>query len=102
MIRYALSVCALSMLVAGPALAVGASCEDQLASIKDQITDHPDAPSSVDAKYTEAKRLCSEKKDMEAQALAREIQEQLAQKGAGTASGSSSPTDRSSAPKTDK
>jgi hypothetical protein len=94
MIRYVLSACALSMLVAGPASAVGQNCQDQLATIKGQLADRPDARSSVDAKYKEAERLCSDKKDIEAQALTREIQEQLAQKGgapAGVTSGSSAP-----------
>jgi hypothetical protein len=96
MIRYVLSACALSILVAGPASAVGQNCADQLATIKGQLADRPDARSSVDAKYKEAERLCTDKKDMEAQALTREIQEQLAQKG-----GAAGVTSGSSAPKTD-
>jgi hypothetical protein len=91
MIRQLLSVCALSMSVAGPALAVGANCEDQLAAIKIQLADRPDARTAVDAKYTEAERLCNDKKDRASQALTQEIQEQLAQtgEGAGVTSGSS-------------
>jgi hypothetical protein len=54
MIRYVLSACPLSILVAGPASAVGQNCEDQLATIKGQLADRPDARSSVDAKYKEA------------------------------------------------
>jgi hypothetical protein len=96
MIRYVLCACALSMLIAGPASAIGQNCGDQLATIKGQLADRPDARSSVDAKYKEAERLCSDKKDIEAQALTREIQEQLAQKG-----GTTGVTSGSSAPKTD-
>jgi hypothetical protein len=103
MVRYLLSACALSLLVTGPAFAVGANCEDQLAAIKSQLSQKPDARASIDAKYQEAQRLCSEKKDMEAQDLVRQIQEQMTQNtgtDAGAASGSSKPPS-AGAPRTD-
>jgi hypothetical protein len=89
MIQQLLSVCALSMLVAGPALGVGANCEDQLAAIKIQLADRPDIRTAVDAKYREAERLCYDKKDRASQALTQEIQEQLAQTSERAMSGSS-------------
>jgi hypothetical protein len=92
MVRYLLSACALSLLVTGPAFAVGANCEDQLAAIKSQLSQKPESRASIDAKYQEAQRLCGEKKDMEAQELLRQIKEQMAQTtGAGAASGSTNP-----------
>jgi hypothetical protein len=89
MIGQLLCVCALSMLVAGPACAVGANCVDQLAAIKIQLADRPDIRTAVDAKYAEAERLCNDNKDRASQALTQEIQEQLAQTGEGVTSGSS-------------
>jgi hypothetical protein len=91
-----------SLLLAGPALAVGPNCDDQIAQIKGQLADHPEAAAeaSIRAKVNEAQRLCSEHKDKEAQGVAQQIREQLGQasegegrsSGSGTSSGASAPS----------
>jgi hypothetical protein len=105
MIRHLLTASALSLLVISPGLAIAPTCEQQLLEIKGQLADHPDA--EISAKYKEATQLCGDKKDIEAQAMARDIREQMARKtGADTgASGSStappSSTTSSGTPKTE-
>ncbi len=91
-----LSVGALSLLIAGPALAVGPNCADQIAAIKGTLLDHPDAKASLGAKVDEADRLCKANKEEEAQNMAQQIREQLPEAsstaGQGTSSGSSAPS----------
>jgi|SRR5690348_8554292 len=83
-IRY-LGAVALVALASGPAFAVGPSCGDQLAQIKAQLSSEQLAQSAEAKKYQDAEQLCSAGKDTEAQDLARQIREQMTQKGsAGT------------------
>jgi hypothetical protein len=88
MLKVSASVIAL--LAATPAFAVGPNCGDQLAQIKSQLTSEQLAQSAEAKQYQQAERLCSAGKDMEAQDMARQIREQMAQKG--TAGSSGAPT----------
>ena len=87
MIRYLIGVSAITLLVTNPALAVGANCGDQLAQIKAQLSSEQLAQSAEAKQYQEAERLCNAGKDMEAQDLARQIREEMAQKGTAGSSG---------------
>jgi hypothetical protein len=79
--------------MATPAHAIAPNCQGQIDALKASVADQPKAAaeSSVRAKLNEAQRLCSENKDEEAQALARDVRRQMDQssKGGGEASGSS-------------
>lgn len=81
MFRYLIGAGAITLLAASPALAVGPNCGDQLAQLKAQLSSQH-AQSAEATKYQEAERLCNAGKDMEAQNLARQIREGMAQKGA--------------------
>lgn len=93
-VKYVLSAAALAMLATGPALAVGPDCMDQLTAIQGMMAQQPQAKASVNDKYNEALRLCNEHKDMQSEALAREIRDQLATSGG---SGTSTPGGQSRA-----
>jgi hypothetical protein len=83
-IRYLGAVAVLAA-ASGPAFVVGSNCGDQLAQIKAQLSSEQLAQSAEAKKYQQAEQLCSAGKDMEAQDLARQIREQMTQKGsAGT------------------
>jgi len=79
--------------MATPAHAIAPNCQGQIDALKASVADQPKAAaeSSVRAKLNEAQRLCSENKDEEAKALARDVRQQMDQssKGGGEASGSS-------------
>ena len=81
MIRYLIGAGAITLLALNPALAVGPSCGDQLAQIKAQLSSEQLAQSAEAKQYQQAERLCNAGKDMEAQNLARQIREEMAQKG---------------------
>ena len=87
MIKYLIGVGGIVALATSPALAIGANCGDQLAQIKGQASSELLAQSEMASKYQEAERLCSAGKDTEAQDLAGQIREQMAQKGAAGSSG---------------
>jgi hypothetical protein len=81
--------------LATPAYAIAPNCHSQIDALKSTVAEQPKAAaeSSVRAKLNEAQRLCSENKDEEAQALAREVRQQIgtSEKGSGESSGSSAP-----------
>jgi hypothetical protein len=81
--------------LATPAYAIAPNCHSQIDALKSTVAEQPKAAaeSSVRAKLNEAQRLCSENKDEEAQALAREVRQQIdtSAKGSGESSGSSAP-----------
>lgn len=96
MILRLASATALLLAVAAPALAVGPNCHDQIAQIKEQLSDNPQAKQSFGAKVDEADRLCNENKDEQAQNMARQIREQMSQASTkGNASGSSTSSGKS-------
>jgi hypothetical protein len=76
-----------------PAHAIAPDCQGQIDALKAGVANQPKAAaeSSVRARLNEAQRLCSENKDEEAQALAREVRQQMdrSSKAGGEASGSS-------------
>jgi hypothetical protein len=80
--KYWIVVSGVLASAATPALAVGGNCGDQLAQIKAQLSSEMLAQSAVANKYKEAERLCSAGQDEQAQALAQQLREQMAQKGA--------------------
>ncbi len=89
-----LAVVAFSVVTgAAPAGAIAPNCQSQIDALKGTVAEEPKAAaeSSVRAKLNEAQRLCSENKDEEAQALAREVREQMdrSSNAGGEASGSS-------------
>jgi len=86
-IKYLIGVGGIVVLAANPAFAIGANCGDQLAQIKGQASSEILAQSEMAKKYQEAERLCSAGKDMEAQNLAGQIREEMAQKGSAGSSG---------------
>jgi hypothetical protein len=85
-----------AVILAGPAFAVGPNCGDQLAQLKAQLTSELLAQSAEADKLKEADRLCAAGKEMEAQQLAQELRDQMAQKG--MAGSSAAPTGPGSAP----
>src|SRR5205823_105784 len=82
MIRSVVGAVAFGLLAATPALAIAPSCADQLAQIKAEMTSDVLAQSELGKKYEEANRLCVAGNDMKAQALAREIRQEMADKHA--------------------
>ena len=82
MAKYWIVVSGILAVAATPALAVGANCGDQLAQIKAQLSSETLAQSAVANKYQEAERLCSAGQDEQAQNLAQQLREEMAQKGA--------------------
>ena len=85
MVKYGIIGGGILALLATPALAVGSNCGDQLAQIKGQLSSEQLAQSAEAKQFQEAERLCNSGKDMEAQDLARQLREEMAQKGtAGT------------------
>ena len=82
MAKYWIVVSGVLVSAATPALAVGGNCGDQLAQIKAQLSSETLAQSAMASKYQEAERLCSAGQDEQAQALAQQLREQMAQKGA--------------------
>ncbi len=95
MLLRALGVAALSLLAAGPVLAAGAGCQDQIDAVKAMLSAHPEAAAeaSLRVKVNEAQRLCSADKDRESQDLAGQIREQVGQAtaGQGISGGDTSP-----------
>ena len=87
MIRYLIGVGGIVVLATSPALAVGPNCGDQLAQIKAQLSSENLAQSPVANKYQKAERLCNAGQDQQAQDLARQLREQMAEKGAAGSSG---------------
>ena len=87
MIKKLIGVGGIMALLASPAFAIGANCGDQLAQIKGQASSEILAQSEMAKKYQEAERLCGAGKDMEAQELAGQIREEMAQKGQAGSSG---------------
>ena len=70
----------LGLLATTPAFAIAPNCADQLAQIKAEMTSDVLAQSALGKKYEEANRLCASGKDMQAQSLAREMREEMANK----------------------
>ena len=79
--------------VAMPAHAIAPNCQSQIDALKASVADQPKAAAeaSLRTKLNEAQRLCSENKDEEAQALTRDVRQQIDRSGnaGGEASGSS-------------
>jgi hypothetical protein len=95
-----IAVAALALaMAASPAGAIAPNCQSQIDALKTTAAEQPKAvaESSVRAKLNEAQRLCSENKDEEAQALAREVRQQM-DKSSGASSGEASGS--STTPKT--
>ncbi len=88
MIRSLIGAGALVVLASGPSLAVAPDCHDQLTQVRAEMAGNPHLPSADLQKYNEAERLCADGKEMQAQQLAREIRDDIAEKGM---SGSSNP-----------
>lgn len=82
MIRSVVGVVAFGLLATSSAFAIAPNCADQLAQIKMEATSDVLAQSPLGKKYQEATRLCEAGNDMQAQALAREIREEMAEKRA--------------------
>jgi hypothetical protein len=102
MIRPILGAAAFGLLATSSAFAIAPNCADQLAQIKAEVTSDVLAQSALGKKYQEATRLCEAGNDMQAQALAREIREGMADKNAGSSaqeSAGSSANGPSKAPK---
>ena len=75
--------------MATPTHAMAPNCQGQIDALKGNLAEQPKAAaeSSVRTKLNEAQRLCSENKDEEAQALARDVRQQM-DKSSGATSGS--------------
>ncbi len=92
MTRLLLGAGILALFVSGPAFAIAPGCHDQLAQIKGEMTTYHDQQADLANKYREAERLCNENKDEEAQAMARQIRDEMAKKGGNPAASSGSST----------
>jgi len=77
--------------MATPTHAIAPNCQGQIDALKGNLAEQPKAAaeSSVRTKLNEAQRLCSENKDEEAQALARQVRQQM-DKSSGASSGEAS------------
>jgi hypothetical protein len=77
--------------LATPAYAIAPNCQGQIDALKNNLAEQPKAAaeSSVRTKLNEAQRLCSANRDEEAQALAREVRQQMDKSSGGEVSGSS-------------
>jgi hypothetical protein len=86
---------ALLSLLAGPAAALEAGCQDQVDAAKNLLSEHPEAAAeaSLRVKINEAQRLCTANKNGESVDLARQIREQVGQAapGQGSSVGDTSP-----------
>jgi hypothetical protein len=80
--RSVFGAAAIGLLASGPAFAIAPNCADQLAQIKAEMTSDVLAQSNLGKKYEEANRLCASGKDTQAQALARDIRQEMANKHA--------------------
>jgi hypothetical protein len=97
MTGYLLGASVIFLALLNPAIAVGPTCEDQLAAIDSQLSSYPHAPTALDDKYKQAVQLCRDKQDVAAQELARQIREEMAavsspSNASGASSGSSNPS----------
>jgi hypothetical protein len=86
MVRFLSATSVIALMVIGSAFAAEPNCRDQLAQVKPQVTSELLAQSMEADRYKEAERLCAAGKDAEAQQLAKQISQEIAQK---RASGSS-------------
>jgi hypothetical protein len=77
MTKQLFATAALLLLAGGPALAIAPNCQDQLKQISAQINQQAPGKHGLQSKYKEAQRLCSQNEDERAQALARQIREEL-------------------------
>ncbi len=84
MIRSIIGAAAFGLLATSSAFAIAPNCADQLAQIKAEATSDVLAQSPLGKKYEEANHLCATGNDMQAQALAREIREEMANKRGGS------------------
>jgi hypothetical protein len=93
--RQLLTACALLLCSAAPAMAVGAQCEDQLAQVSAQMQQQGSEKAELKSKYDQAQQLCAQHEDQRAQAVLRQIREELAGNAGGAkgseSSGSSEP-----------
>jgi hypothetical protein len=80
MMRAVVGAAVIGLLASAPAFAIAPNCADQLAQIKAEMTSDVLAQSDVGKKYEEANRLCASGKDMQAQSLAQQIREEMANK----------------------
>ncbi|HUH84708.1 MAG TPA: hypothetical protein VLX85_08850 [Stellaceae bacterium] len=81
-----LGATALSVLVIGPAWATAPHCHAQLSSIKGYMSENPGDASRLATTYGRAERLCKDGREEQAQALAQDIRNDIAQSMSGVAS----------------
>ncbi len=96
MTRLLLGAGILVVLASAPAFAIAPGCHDQLAQIKGEMSAYHESQSDLANKYQEAERLCNENKEEQAQAMARQIRDEMAQKSGNPSSSSGSSTNPSS------
>lgn len=93
---------ALLVLLAVPATAAAAGCQEQVDAAKNLLSEHPEAAAeaSLRVKVNEAQRLCSAHKDGESLDLARQIRAQVGQAtaGQGSSGGDAAPLPPTTAP----
>lgn len=99
MLKSLVAAAALLALAGGPALAIAPLCQGQLQAVGQQLQQKTGAKEALEAKYSEAQKLCAENKDEQAQAMARQIRDELAGKppeatGSSTAPSPSPTTNR--------
>ena len=82
MIRSLVGAAVFGLVATTNAFAIAPNCADELAQIKSEMTSDVLAQSALGKKYEEANRLCAAGNDMQAQGLAREIREEMADKNA--------------------
>ena len=81
-----LGASALSLLMIGPAWATAPHCQAQLSSIKGYMSENPGAARRLTTTYGRAARLCKDGREEQAQALAQDIRDRIAQSLSGVAS----------------
>lgn len=76
-------------------MAVGVQCEDQLAQVSAQMKQQSSEKPDLKSEYDQAQKLCAQHQDQQAQAVLRQIREELAGNAGGAkateSSGSSEP-----------
>lgn len=92
MIRYLVAASATLLCSIGPALAIAPQCQDQLRQLSAQMQQQGGENPGIKSKYDEARRLCDEHKEQQAQDLALQIRGELGRNASGgESSGSSVP-----------
>jgi len=84
MVKTVLGASAVALMAMAQATTITPNCQTQLSQIKAELQSQRVSP-SISGKYEQAERLCAANQEMEAQQLAGEIRQEMAQQQPGAA-----------------